>query len=248
MADLYDIGFKDIYNAPSGGKSLEDIVKSMYEVIRDSGKFGTGDDARDRSLSDIEGMDWMFGGEDYWNQGQQPSETTIIPFQAYTPPPTDIQGATGTYNKSPKPYYNLETLLGKMGGIYGEGGTKFEDEDDVTEGMKKLYLLLGGGDSAGGINLQGLKQDYMTDMGDINTEITSKMKSLQGGLRSQGKESRYGNIGSGGKPIGQPGRKGYLADHYELLSQKQDLTSKLQEEIEKQFSANISSFQTGMGA
>ena len=54
MADLYDIGFKDIYNAPSGGKSLEDIVKSMYEVIRDSGKFGTGDDARDRSLSDID--------------------------------------------------------------------------------------------------------------------------------------------------------------------------------------------------
>ena len=134
------------------------------------------------------------------------------------------------FQMAPEGSYNIDFILKSL--------EQFEDkDDDFAQGMTALAGLL----------KQFQQKDvigkYGQDMKSINEEMTSKLTSLTKGYGDIGKSSRYSDIGSGGRNVGDKGsRSDYLTGYYGILDDQNREMKRLRESATDKFMGDVGSW------
>ena len=221
----WELSYGQIAGAPSDGQNLQDIVQYLFNRTRDAGWFGS-DYSGD--LNEILAQGGLPTAEGEIGVGgfQQGPSLQMPPGHegAYTP-----MGMTESDSS-----YNFDSLINFL---TNESSSWMQG---LTDDERQGYGALGG--MLQDINLGGLAKGYGQNIGDVSSEISSQIGGLKKSYGVGQKQSRYGNIGSGGRNLGNFGRKKYLSDIYGLQQKEQELTRGAQEGLEEDFYGKVGSW------
>ena len=217
-----DVTTSDIIGARGGGDALSNVVKSILEQIMESKELINDSNNPDQILSDW-GTDWVTGtkenAETPWWQGEGSSQASDYQFglgYLSSSPHTNLQSPESNYSFQPGGAgYNLENLLMRLEGMYGEEGTHAESMGG-HEHMKKFYNMLTD------LDIGAKATGYHKDVSDISAEFGGQYSDLRNKLTgSTGKKGRYSSLTGGGKP--KFSTDDYLSQWYGTKEKEQEL-------------------------
>ena len=212
--NIYDLDFSNIYGAQGGGQDLQNVMNTLLESLYTSQYFGV-----DTEAGSQYGANWETPSGVYFPQiteGYSPSD----PFGIWgeNPPSLENEGLDPMSSASGmQDYLDWYTQ-------HGFGGESTENPGawgGLTQGMSALQDLFEK------LNIPGLTQGYAQDIGDVQTQMGSKIEGLESAYAGRkGKSQRYGGIGTGGRPSGS--RSDYLSDYYGLTDEMAQMQQSLQ--------------------